>query len=552
MNNGQPRDPEAVNHAALQDAALVRRFVNCRDEPAFAELVRRYGGLVYGVCRRVLHHRQDVEDAFQAAFLVLARDAPEIRNRASLASWLYGVAHRISVRLRAKKHRRRETPLQDDAMPDPNPFAELATRSELQVLDEELNSLPEKVREPLVLHYLLGRTSRQIADELQLSVAAVEGRLKRGRERLRERLSRRGVGLPAVLPAVQLFQSNVEASLRPSLLNETIQAGLGHNSAGRSHVPCSNEAAKLAAKEISTMTTTSAGTITVIALTATVVVGLAVGLSGPGNPVNAAGEMAVTNTEPSSLPATTRKTPATSIRVARTNLDDTRKPRDAAEKKSAVNRNTPPPTLDYKRRSKAAERIAMELDNPTQFDFVDTPLKDAVSFMSDLHGIPILIDETALKDAGVATDTPINRVLKGVRLRSGLRIILEPLGLDYVIRNEVMTVTSQQVAEEYVETHVYEVRHLEQIPTDTLVDVIQQTIRPGTWRSSAAKPNGGKAPPRSANKSGAVMALPGSIVVTHTQRAHEEIRDLLEQLSRHAPLSNFQKRRGTPQSTSRR
>src|SRR5262249_10325695 len=90
------------------DGELLGRFVTGRDEAAFAELVRRHGAMVLGVCRRVLDNAEDVEDAFQATFMVLVRKADSIRKRDSAASWLYGVALRVARRARAALSRRRE------------------------------------------------------------------------------------------------------------------------------------------------------------------------------------------------------------------------------------------------------------------------------------------------------------------------------------------------------------------------------------------------------------------------------------------------------------
>src|ERR1043165_2934116 len=91
---------------ALNDRQLLDQFAN-GDEVAFTALVERYGGLVMGVCRRILQHTQDAEDAFQAAFMVLARKASKVAWQESVANWLHGVAYRISCKIRSEKERRR-------------------------------------------------------------------------------------------------------------------------------------------------------------------------------------------------------------------------------------------------------------------------------------------------------------------------------------------------------------------------------------------------------------------------------------------------------------
>src|SRR5262245_23125104 len=137
----------------LSDGDLPERFLARRDAEAFAALVRRHGPTVLGACRRVLRHTQAAEDACQATFLVLARKARSIARRGALGSWLYGVAYRVALKARddaARRHRRERL---------------AANRTEEQAacagsgdalgpaLDEEVNRLPDKYRQPVVLCY---------------------------------------------------------------------------------------------------------------------------------------------------------------------------------------------------------------------------------------------------------------------------------------------------------------------------------------------------------------------------------------------------------------
>src|SRR5262245_6304564 len=91
------------NRAELQtDAQLLQCFVAERDQTAFEELLRRHGSMVLRVCRRVLGHHQDAEDAFQAAFVVLTRKASAVAKMQSISGWLHGTAYRVA--LQAKRH----------------------------------------------------------------------------------------------------------------------------------------------------------------------------------------------------------------------------------------------------------------------------------------------------------------------------------------------------------------------------------------------------------------------------------------------------------------
>src|SRR3954468_9394767 len=141
----------------LTDGQLLARFLDGGDEAAFAALVRRHGPMVLGVCRRVLGHAHDAEDAFQATFLVLARRAASVARREAVASFLYGVAYRTALRARARRARRHATERQVGRMPHPE-VAPPEAQGWRPVLDRELSRLPEKYRAALVLCDLEGKT----------------------------------------------------------------------------------------------------------------------------------------------------------------------------------------------------------------------------------------------------------------------------------------------------------------------------------------------------------------------------------------------------------
>jgi RNA polymerase sigma factor (sigma-70 family) len=221
---------ERLRHAGegpcqAADADLLRRYVATRDESAFAALVKRYGPLVLGLCWRLLRHRQDAEDAFQAAFLVLARKAGAIRKSESLAGWLHRVAFRAATRLRAARSRRlaRQAPLAD--VPQADSAEELTVRETQRALEEELNRLADRYRAPLLLCCVQGRTRDEAAQQLGWSLGVLRGRLDRGRELLRARLARRGIALSAALLHLGVAATS-EAALPPALLSATVRAAL--------------------------------------------------------------------------------------------------------------------------------------------------------------------------------------------------------------------------------------------------------------------------------------------------------------------------------------
>ena len=175
---------------AISDAQLLDRFLSRRDEAAdaaFEELMVRHGPMVLRVCKSVLRDAHDAEDAFQAVFLILANRATSIRRHASVASWLFGVAHRVATRARRSAARRHSLE-QNIARQSPESYVEHNHDTSSEILHEEIGALPERLRAPVVLCCLQGLTYEAAARELGLSAAAIRGRLARVRERLRRRL----------------------------------------------------------------------------------------------------------------------------------------------------------------------------------------------------------------------------------------------------------------------------------------------------------------------------------------------------------------------------
>jgi RNA polymerase sigma factor (sigma-70 family) len=210
----------------VTDADLLERFAHRRDEDAFTTLVHRHGPLVLGVCQRVLRPGPDAEDAFQATFLVLARKAGSIGQPERLGNWLYGVALRIAHKARAQAARRRARQQQVTDMPTSRHGGEADWQDLREVLDDEVERLPDKFRAPLVLCYMQGMTREEAAARLGWSAGAVKGMLERGRERLRSRLVRRGVTLSAGALAPMLSENALPAAVPVVLRDSTVKAAI--------------------------------------------------------------------------------------------------------------------------------------------------------------------------------------------------------------------------------------------------------------------------------------------------------------------------------------
>jgi len=205
----------------FSEGQLLRQFAT-GDERAFEAVVTRHGPMVLGVCRRLLYDRLDVEDAFQATFLVLLRKASALRDAEALSPWLHGVAYRVAARIRRNSTRRPLEESKGARLESVQPECDLE-RTELRTLiDEEIRRLPEKYRRPVVLCYLEGRTHEEAARRLRCSAGSLRGRLDRARQKLKNRLTRRGLAPAAGLAALAMGGEGASAAVPAPLFARTV------------------------------------------------------------------------------------------------------------------------------------------------------------------------------------------------------------------------------------------------------------------------------------------------------------------------------------------
>ena len=212
--------------AAAPDDELVERFAVHREEAAFTALVRRHGPLLLGVCRRVLIDPHAAEDCFQETFLVLARKAGSLKRPGALGPWLYGVATRTALKARARAARRlrcerRACVAEAVTRPDGLAWRELRPK-----LDAAIAGLPEKYRDPFVLHHLEGLSVAEVARRLGCPQGTAATRLARAKQQLRARLARQGLAPCAGALATALAQGAAPLAAPAPLAAGTVQAAM--------------------------------------------------------------------------------------------------------------------------------------------------------------------------------------------------------------------------------------------------------------------------------------------------------------------------------------
>ena len=215
-----------------EDMDLLRRYSRNQDAEAFAEIVEEYSGMVYATCLRITNNPHDAQDATQECFLELAKKSRQIRQ--SLSGWLYSSAlNRAKTRVRqAVARRQREKAVASDVLDDKEPvWEEIAPH-----IDEALTSLPEDLRNPLILHFLQGKKQADIAVELGIDQSTVSRRLHSGIDELRGKLEKTGIVVSvAVLASTLTAHAATEVPVAVSeSLGKMAMAGIGKDPASAS------------------------------------------------------------------------------------------------------------------------------------------------------------------------------------------------------------------------------------------------------------------------------------------------------------------------------
>lgn len=521
------------------DLELVDKFLTTRDPAIIAALYRRHGDLVIGVCHRVLTNREDIEDVLQATFLVLIRDLHRMKKRSSVACWLYGVAYRLSLRVVRNRRTLSDRETLVDKVADQNAFEALSKVHDLKTLEEELNRLPDRLRQVLVLRYLMDLGTTDVARELGVTVGAVDGLLKRSKQRLRERLLRRGVSAGVGLAAIQTLQRSAATAFEKEkldlILNNLTSTAQGPTLPVTSLT--SRKVAELATKEIATMATTTKSFIAA----GVIVGGMAIGLGTTswmvapgGGSLKAAGistKLAIDHVVRNDVEtAPLMAEPVATIAVEETadtkkenpkadlveNVDTRIAQQAGGSQQQQTKYSSTLRKWGYRPKTQRDDEIVKSLDEILNVDFNDVPLKDALNFIEASSQMEILIDDKALAEESISTDVNVNLTVNGLSKRKMFNHLLEKFALDYVIKDEVLMITTMSEADRLEEIRIYDTSPIPGLNSSDLSQMINQLFPEVSKDQKAA----GKFFPQGRDR----------LIVRHNRRFHEKIVDLLEQL----------------------
>ncbi|MCA9040898.1 MAG: sigma-70 family RNA polymerase sigma factor [Planctomycetaceae bacterium] len=205
-----------------EDAELLRRVVEERETAAMELLIERFSGLVMGIARQMLSNREDAEEVFQTTFTKLVEKAHLIRNRQTLSAWLFTVAQNESRQLLRNRKRVPVTSSPEILEQTVCTPAQDENQQDLQLLLNEVNQLPEKFQPAIILCCLEGKSREEAARQLGLTSHAVKGRLERGRNLLKKRLLKKGVGLSVLFASWQTNQATAATLVTTTLMQQTV------------------------------------------------------------------------------------------------------------------------------------------------------------------------------------------------------------------------------------------------------------------------------------------------------------------------------------------
>jgi RNA polymerase sigma factor (sigma-70 family) len=511
--------------AELADHDLLRRFVLDRDDAAFAEIVRRHQRLVMGICKRITADQNDAEDAFQAVFLALARRPRSIRRATSLSSWLYTVAWRTSHRL---VRRRKSPPVEvlDQPIPidDPDPLEQITAEQNADVLHAELNLLPERYRQVLVMTYFAHQTSQQIADQLHLTKGAVDGRIRQARNIMRVRLARRGISLGVLtVVAVSLHSPEVVAAATPGLLENTIHLGsqtLTNSLPGTVDVSHLEPLLRTEIAMVKWNGVTAIGAF----------VALVVGVAG----------MAQVDEQAANTSGVVTTVINTTANVAEEVVAD----RDA----SVVVGSIPNAAVSTEARNVWLQDMMKQPIPDLEFTGV-TPLREVLDVLAEHYTqtyggeqkfpMTFWFNDAALRENGFDSldeMTVAGAKLKAVSLRRALDLIFTKTGrLTWDIHDGILEVTSVQELESnprHRETRTYMVKHLYELELES---VLREHLRSQQVYFQTEDDNGEKRD----LSAGSLTMVEHVLIVTHHRRGLEAVEELLKSLGLSATRVDF-------------
>lgn len=517
------------------DRQLLACLQQNRAPDAFAELVRRHHGMLYGVAKRMTGCPHAAEDVVQATFLVLAKDATKIRKQTALASWLYGIAFRISARFVKQRSKTKPLSPESEVMPASDPLERLSEQFERNTVFEELYALPEKNRAAMVLRYLQGKSNAEVAKELSLSEAAIEGRLKRGRNQLRLRLARQGVAFAVGVSLLSSIKKEAAATETGRLVADTVAVcTAGGASTGNELIK--TETIRLAEEEMMKMFTTKVWHGVAVTLATLCIAAAGWGLGGTAIALaqgeDPFGEFEDAHADPFgdfsvegeavADPFGPAPTPVTSNPFA---TESTPPAQQESGFGNPISKNA---TLIERMQKLGYYGIGNETDSEVRileaiandaadFEFADEPLQNVAAMISERHNIQIVFDKPALEEEMIdPSSDSVSLELKKVKLQSALNLLLDQLHLAAVVRDEVLMITTKVAAEGMLTTRLYKIPEHWQVKEEVLLETITNFTKPDSWDSVGGP--------------GTAKSVPGALFVSNTQDVHTAICKIFAQL----------------------